>query len=87
MTQVLFVGSGAFGEPTLKALAASGQCVGVVTATDKKAGRKHQLTPTPIGIAQKRSDCLALKQTISMQKQAFTILSLTQWSSLHLVKN
>ena len=50
MTQVLFVGSGAFGEPTLKALAASSQCVGVVTATDKKAGRKQQLTPTPIGI-------------------------------------
>ncbi len=50
MTRVLFVGSGAFGEPTLKAIAERGSCVGVVTATDKKAGRKQQITPTPIGI-------------------------------------
>ncbi|MCH2146603.1 MAG: methionyl-tRNA formyltransferase [Phycisphaerales bacterium] len=49
MTRVLFVGSGAFGEPTLKALAGRGQCVCVVTGTDKKAGRKQKLTPTPIG--------------------------------------
>ena len=49
MTRVLFVGSGAFGEPTLKALAESGQCACVVTGIDKKAGRKQRLTPTPIG--------------------------------------
>ncbi len=49
MSKVLFVGSGAFGEPTLRMLAERGQCVGVVTGTDKKAGRKQRLTPTPIG--------------------------------------
>ena len=54
MTSVLFVGSGAFGEPTLEALAARGQCVGVVTGIDKKAGRKQRLTPTPIGACAER---------------------------------
>ncbi len=50
-----FLGSGAFGLPTLQALAAGRvgprdcQLVGIVTQPDKPAGRGKQLAPTPIG--------------------------------------
>ncbi|MEZ6234485.1 MAG: methionyl-tRNA formyltransferase [Phycisphaerales bacterium] len=47
--RILFLGSGAFGLPTLAALAAAHQVVGVVTQPDRPAGRGRDLTPTPIG--------------------------------------
>lgn len=49
--KVLFLGSGAFGLPTLQALALGGhhQVVGVITQPDRPAGRGKDLTPTPIG--------------------------------------
>lgn len=46
---VVFLGSGAFGLPTLRALACEHTVVGVVTQPDKPAGRSMQPTPTPIG--------------------------------------
>jgi methionyl-tRNA formyltransferase len=48
--RIVYLGSGAFGLPTLKQLAKSHEIVGVVTALDKTAGRNRKPTPTPIGI-------------------------------------
>lgn len=45
---VIFFGSGAFGLPTLKALAARHRVVAVVSQPDRPAGRGAALTPTPI---------------------------------------
>ncbi len=46
---LLFFGSGAFGLPTLGALAREHRVVGVVTQPDRPAGRGGKLTPTPVG--------------------------------------
>ncbi len=46
---LVFFGSGAFGLPTLEALAREHRVVGVVTQPDRPAGRGGKLTPTPIG--------------------------------------
>lgn len=47
--RIVFLGSGAFGLPTLQHLSARHTVVGVVTQPDKPAGRGSKLTPTPIG--------------------------------------
>lgn len=46
---LVFLGSGAFGLPTLQALAREHTIAAVVTQPDKPAGRSMQPTPTPIG--------------------------------------
>jgi len=46
---ILFLGSGAFGLPTLRQLVKEHQVVGIVTSPDRPAGRNRSLTPTPIG--------------------------------------
>ncbi len=46
---LVFLGAGAFGLPTLEALARAHRVVGVVTQPDRPAGRHRRLTPTPIG--------------------------------------
>src|SRR3954471_16510042 len=43
-----FFGSGAFGVPTLEALACEHRLVGVVTQPDRPAGRGGGITPTPV---------------------------------------
>lgn len=47
--KIVFLGSGAFGLPTLERLAARHEVVGVVTQPDRPAGRGSRLTPTPVG--------------------------------------
>jgi methionyl-tRNA formyltransferase len=47
--RLVYFGSGAFGLPTLEALARTHEITGVVTQPDKPAGRGSKLTPTPIG--------------------------------------
>jgi methionyl-tRNA formyltransferase len=47
--KIVFLGSGAFGLPTLQRLAQEHRVVGVVTQPDRPAGRGGRLTPTPIG--------------------------------------
>jgi len=47
--KLLFFGSGSFGLPTLEALCEQHDVVGVITQPDRPAGRKRQLTATPIG--------------------------------------
>ena len=47
--KIVFFGSGAFGLPTLRALAERHELLAVVTQPDRPAGRKQRLTPTPIG--------------------------------------
>jgi methionyl-tRNA formyltransferase len=47
--RIVFLGSGAFGLPTLRHLAAAHEVVGVVTQPDRPAGRGSKMTPTPIG--------------------------------------
>ncbi len=46
--RLVFFGSGAFGVPTLNALAGQHEIALVVTQPDRPAGRKRHLTPTPI---------------------------------------
>jgi len=46
--RLVFLGSGAFGLPTLEALHTQHEVVAVVSQPDKPAGRRRQLTPTPI---------------------------------------
>jgi len=46
---VVFLGSGAFGVPTLELLAQEHNITGIVTQPDRKAGRGGKLTPTPVG--------------------------------------
>lgn len=47
--KVVFLGSGAFGLPTLEHLSRTHQITGVVTQPDRPAGRGGTLTPTPVG--------------------------------------
>jgi methionyl-tRNA formyltransferase len=48
--RILFIGTGGIGVPVLQSLLQSGehQVIGVVTQPDKPAGRKMELTPSPI---------------------------------------
>ncbi|MEM7624027.1 MAG: methionyl-tRNA formyltransferase [Planctomycetota bacterium] len=46
--RLIYFGSGAFGLPTLERLADGHDVVAVVSQPDKPAGRKRELTPTPI---------------------------------------
>jgi len=47
--RVVFLGSGAFGLPTLAHLARSHDITGVVTQPDRPAGRGGKVSPTPVG--------------------------------------
>jgi methionyl-tRNA formyltransferase len=47
--RIVFLGSGAFGLPTLQRLSHSHEVVGVVTSPDRTAGRNRKPTSTPIG--------------------------------------
>lgn len=50
--RVVFCGTGAFGEPALRALTAAGIAVtAVVTQPDRPAGRRRELKPSPIKLA------------------------------------
>lgn len=46
--RLLFFGSGVFGLPTVKDLHARHELLAVVSQPDRPAGRKRQLTPTPV---------------------------------------
>lgn len=46
---IVFLGSGEFGMPTLRMLAREHTVVGIVTQPDRPAGRGGQVTPTPVG--------------------------------------
>ncbi len=48
--RLIFLGSGEFGLPTLERLHAEHQVVAVVSQPDRPAGRKQQLTPTPVAL-------------------------------------
>ena len=67
---ILFAGSGAFGEPTLRAIAAAGhRLAGVYTQPDKPAGRGNKLTPTPI-VAVAESLGLTAVRTVNLNAEA-----------------
>tara|TARA_R110002096_G_scaffold173781_7_gene348815 strand:- start:215766 stop:216701 length:936 start_codon:yes stop_codon:yes gene_type:complete len=46
---IVFLGSGAFGVPTLERLAREHTITGIVTQPDRRVGRGKNTTPTPIG--------------------------------------
>ena len=46
---IVFLGSGAFGLPTLQWLAGAHRLTGIVTQPDRPAGRSRALTSTPVG--------------------------------------
>jgi methionyl-tRNA formyltransferase len=60
--RTVFLGSGAFAVPTLAALADHPdiELVGVVTAPPRPAGRGHEPTPTPAGVAARALDDLTI---------------------------
>jgi len=47
--KIVFLGSGAFGVPTLERLARDHTIAGIVTQPDRRVGRGKNLIPTPIG--------------------------------------
>jgi len=47
--KIVFLGSGAFGVPTLERLVRDHTIAGIVTQPDRRVGRGKNLTPTPIG--------------------------------------
>ena len=47
-SRIVFLGSGAFGIPTLESLHEQGSIRLVVTQPDRPAGRGRESTPTPI---------------------------------------
>ncbi|MCA9299701.1 MAG: methionyl-tRNA formyltransferase, partial [Phycisphaerales bacterium] len=47
--KIVFLGSGAFGLPTLRDLASVHEITGVVTNPDRRSGRGGAAQPTPIG--------------------------------------
>lgn len=47
--KIVFLGSGAFGVPTLARLAEEHAVTGIVTQPDRRAGRGGKMTPTPVG--------------------------------------
>ncbi len=49
--RVVFIGSGAIGVPTLRALSKEHEVIAVFTRPDRPAGRGYQLRPTPIKLA------------------------------------
>ena len=68
--RLIYLGSGEFGLPTLKALHANHEVVAVVSQPDRPAGRKMHLTPTPI--AQWATDAgLAVLKTDNANDPAF----------------
>jgi len=46
---IVFLGSGAFGVPTLERLARDHTITGIVTQPDRRVGRGNNSTPTPVG--------------------------------------
>jgi methionyl-tRNA formyltransferase len=46
--KTLFFGTSDFAVPSLRVVAASTQCAGVVTQPDRRAGRGHRLAPSPV---------------------------------------
>tara|TARA_R110000737_G_scaffold2923_11_gene9397 strand:+ start:28859 stop:29794 length:936 start_codon:yes stop_codon:yes gene_type:complete len=47
---IVFLGSGAFGVPTLERLAREHTITGIVTQPDRRVGRGKNTTPTPVGL-------------------------------------
>jgi methionyl-tRNA formyltransferase len=59
--RLLFLGSGAFGVPTLRRLLAEHTVAAVVTQPDRPAGRHRKLTATPVGEAAAQAGVTVLK--------------------------
>lgn len=55
--RVVFLGSGAFGLPTLEALAESHELVGVISQPARPAGRRRVATPTPVSARAEALSC------------------------------
>jgi methionyl-tRNA formyltransferase len=88
---VVFFGSGAFGLPTLAALAERHQVRAVVTQPDRPAGRGGALTPTPVGAwaaehlsgvpllkPQKVNDAAVMRQIRSFESAAWVVIAFGQ---------
>jgi methionyl-tRNA formyltransferase len=68
MTRIVFMGTPAFAVPTLQALLADYEVVGVVTQPDRPAGRGQQLRPSPVKEAAQAAG-LALYQPASLRRE------------------
>ncbi|MEX0652803.1 MAG: methionyl-tRNA formyltransferase [Phycisphaeraceae bacterium] len=68
--RIVYLGSGAFGQPTLERLHQRHDVVAVVTQPDRPAGRKRQLTPTPIAQWAQQQGLTVLK-TEDANEEAF----------------
>jgi methionyl-tRNA formyltransferase len=77
MPRIVFMGTPAFAVPSLQALIATGQVVGVVTQPDKPAGRGQQLAAPPVKVAAEAAG-LPVYQPKSLRKEE-TAEPLRQW--------
>lgn len=68
MKRIIFMGTPEFAVPSLQALIATGQVVGVVTQPDRPAGRGQQLTPPPVKMAAEAAG-LPIYQPKSLRKE------------------
>lgn len=87
--RIVFFGSGAFGEPTFRALREIHEIILVVTQPDRPAGRRQKLSPTPIAaIAEKLgipsikpedvNDPSVVREIRSFRADAFVVIAFGQ---------
>ncbi len=89
--RLVFFGSGAFGLPSLRALAAGHDVAAVVTRPDRPAGRGGKLTPTPIGLwaaehlrgralirAERVNDAAVVEEVRRRRADAFVVIAFGQ---------
>ena len=69
MSKVVFMGTPDFSVPSLKALIATQEVVGVVTQPDRPAGRGRQLRPSPVKVAAEAAG-IPVYQPKSLRKKA-----------------
>jgi methionyl-tRNA formyltransferase len=76
--RTVFIGSGGFGVPSLRALAAheSIDLVGIVTAPPRPVGRRQVLTPTPVGAAADRSLAILTPERLRAPESLAGVLAL-----------
>lgn len=87
--RIVFFGSGAFGEPTFRALREVHDVILVVTQPDRPAGRKQKLTPTPIAALAEKfgvpsirpenvNDPAVVREIRSFRADAFVVIAFGQ---------
>ncbi len=78
MTNIVFLGSPVFAVPSLQALAANFNVVGVVTQPDRPAGRGKKLKPSPVKAAALELD-IPVITPLNLRKEPDSIAQIKAW--------